>query len=137
MLLSSSDTPGEVKNVACKRDYYSNTLITLWDPIPTLDLTGIDPDIFYTVELVEITCGQNVSLSHTIVSTNNATEKGVDLMQIYKVIIAAKNNVREARNGPSVVIKGIVAINTHFLALIIIYILCYRGIYAPEWVHFI
>ena len=37
---------------------------------------------------------------------SNVTEEGLDLMQIYKAVIAARNNVRDARNGPSVEVKG-------------------------------
>ena len=35
-----------------------------------------------------------------------ATEENLDLMQIYKAVIAARNNVTAARNGPSVEIRG-------------------------------
>ena len=81
-------------------------LTVVWDLLPTLDLTDIDPDIVYTVELFMITCGQNVSISRTVVAGNSATEENLDLMQIYKAVIAARNNVREVRNGPSVEIRG-------------------------------
>ena len=104
------DTPGEVTNVLLERNYSSNVLIMIWDPLPTLDLTDIDPDILYTVELFKTTCGQNVPISHRIMSTNSASEESIDLMQIYKAVIAARNNVTEARNGPGVEIKGILKI---------------------------
>ena len=35
------------------------------------------------------------------------TEASLNLMQIYKAIVAARNNVPGARNGPSVEMKGI------------------------------
>ena len=95
-----------MKNVANKRNYSSNSLTTTWDPLPTLDLTDIDPDIVYTFELVEITCGQNVSISSNIMAEIISTVENLDMMQIYKAIIAARNNVREGRNGPSVEISG-------------------------------
>ena len=38
--------------------------------------------------------------------SKNSTGNEVDPMQIYKVIIAARNNVAEARNGPSEVMTG-------------------------------
>ena len=78
----------------------------MWDPLPTLDLTHIDPDIVYTVELFNIICDQNISISRTVVAKSNATVENLDLMQIYQAVIAARNNVREARNGPSVEIRG-------------------------------
>ena len=81
--------------------------MTLWNPLPTLDINNTDPDVLYTVELYLITCGQNIPINRTEVASNNVTEKGIDLMQIYKAVIAARNNVREARNGQSAKMEGI------------------------------
>ena len=64
--------------------------------MPSLDLTDADPDIIYAVEFFKITCGLNVHISRRI-----------DMMQVYKAVITARNNVMEARNGPSVEIGGI------------------------------
>ena len=105
-IIINIDTPGKIKNASCQRDYPLGSLTTLWDPLPTLDLTDIDPDIVYTVELFKITCGQNVSISRKVVAENYASEENLDLMQIYKAVIAAMNNLTEARNGPSVEIRG-------------------------------
>lgn len=102
----SSDTPERVHNVIIQREYSLDTLTVKWDLLPTLDLTDIDPDIVYTVKLFKITCGQNVSIDLTVVAGNSVTEENLDLMQIYKAVIAASNNVRGARNGPSVEISG-------------------------------
>jgi preprotein translocase subunit SecA len=57
--------------------------------------------------IYQITCGQNILINRTEVAGSNVTEEGLDLMQIYKAVIAARNNVREARNGLSVEMKGI------------------------------
>lgn len=81
--------------------------MTLWSPLPTLDITDVDPDILYTVEFYQITCGQNILINRTEVAGSNVSEEGLDLKQIYKAVVAARNNVREARNGPSVEMKGI------------------------------
>ena len=93
-------------NASSQRDYPSCSLTVLWDPLPTLDLTDIDPDIVNTIELFKITCGQNIPIDHKVVAGNNASEESLDLMQIYKAVIAAGNNVPAARNGPSVEIRG-------------------------------
>ena len=106
LCLSFSGTPGEVKNVFNHRSYSSNSLIITWDHLPSLDLTDIDPDLVYTVQLFEVTCDRNISVSHQVVARSNATIQNLDLMQVYKAVIAAKNNVREARNGPSVEMRG-------------------------------
>ena len=107
VVLSSSDTPGRVSNVICRMNYSSNSLMTLWDPLSTLDLTDVDPDIVYTVELFMITCSGNMSMDPTVVNGSSATTENLNLMQIYKAVIVARNNVREARNGPSAEIEGI------------------------------
>ena len=96
-----------MNNAALKRNYSTHSLTINWDPLSTLDLTNIDPDIVYSFELFKITCDQNVLISHrSVAAETSTTEVGLDLMQIYKAVIAARNNVREARNGPSVEIRG-------------------------------
>ena len=95
-----------MKKAYIHRNYSLGVLTIEWDPLPTLDLTDADPDIVYNVELVRITCGQNVSISQTSVVETSATVENLDLMQIYKAVISARNNVREARNGPSMEISG-------------------------------
>ena len=104
---SRADTPKQVENATCRRDYSEDELTTLWNPLPTLDINDTDPDILYTVELYQITCGQNILINRTEVAGSNVTEEGIDLMQIYKAVIAARNNVSDARNGPSAEMKGI------------------------------
>ena len=103
--LSFSDTPGNVSNASCERNYSSSVLTTSWASVPSLDLTDIDPDVVYSVDLFKITCGQDVSVSQEIVNGNNTTNT-LDLMQIYKAIITPRNNVEGARNGTSVILKG-------------------------------
>ena len=83
----------------------SDTVIIHWDVLPSLNLTDTDPDIVYVVELHRITCGQNMFVSREDVFVNS-TNNTVDPMEIYKVIITARNNVEGARNGTSVEIRG-------------------------------
>ena len=105
--MPSSDTPGKVKNVSCERDYSSGTLTTLWNPLPSLDLTDVDPDIIYNVELFKITRDQNVPMNQAVVARSSTTMENLDLMQVYKAVIVARNNVTGAINGPSVEMEGI------------------------------
>ena len=100
--------PGEVKNPIHQRDYLSKSLTTSWDPLFSLDLTDIDPDIVYKVELFETTCGRNVPIHQSDVAENSVAKENLDLMQIYKDVITPRNNVHGARNGPSVEIEGII-----------------------------
>ena len=84
----------------------SNTILIQWDAPPSLDLTDVEPDIVYSVELYKITCGQNIFINHKVVFVNS-TNNTVDPMEIYKVIITARSNVEGARNGNSVETRGI------------------------------
>ena len=106
LLLSSSDTPGEVQNPTCERNSPSNVLTTQWTSVPSLDINDTDPDIVYSVGLYQITCGQNVLLINSENVAGNSTSNTVDPTQIYRVVVAARNNVEEARNGPSVEMRG-------------------------------
>ncbi len=102
-----ADTPKQVVNISCRRDYSEEGLMTLWNSLPSLDINDTDPDILYTVELYQITCGQNILINRTEVAGSNITEEGLDLLQIYKAVIAARNNVGQAKNGPTAEMKGI------------------------------
>ena len=98
--------PGVVNNAIHVRNSHSDTLNIYWDILPSLDINDTNPDIVYSVELYEITCGQNILVSHDIVFGNN-TRKNIEPLQAYKVVITARNNVERARNGTSVVMRGI------------------------------
>ena len=97
-----------MNNVAIQRNYSSKSITITWDSLPSLDLTDSDPDIIYTIKIFKITCGHNVSISHEVVTGSTITKENLDLMQIYKVVIAARNNVSGAENGPSVEMEGII-----------------------------
>ena len=100
-----------MKNTACERNYSTNAitpkadLTTHWSSLPSLDLNDTDPDIVYSVELYKITCYEDIFMSREDVFVNS-TNNTVDPMEIYKVIITARNNVERARNGTSVEMKG-------------------------------
>ena len=102
---ASSGTPGKVKIVSKNRNSSSSLLTTRWSSLPSLDLNDTDPDIVYSVELYKITCGEDIFMSHEDVFVNS-TNNTVDPMEIYKVIITARNNVEGARNGTRTEISG-------------------------------
>ena len=71
-----------------------------WSPPFSLDLTNIEPDIVYCVEVYNITCGER----DLIVSDCDVTETSYtsnDLLDgyIYEYIVTPRSNVSEARNG--------------------------------------
>ena len=94
-----------MNNISINRNSLSALLTTRWSSLPSLDLNDTDPDIVYSVELYKITCGEDIFMSHEDVFVNS-TSNTVDPMEIYNVIITARNNVERARNGTSVEIKG-------------------------------
>ena len=86
----------------------SNTTIT-WTPPHSLDLTGVDPDIVYCVEVYNITCGRR----DLIISDCNVTEPSYTSDDIapdgymYEYIVTPRSNVEGARNGtPSQPLRG-------------------------------
>ena len=87
-----------MKNATSERNSLSSLLTTRWLSLPSLDLNDVDPDIVYSVELYKITCGEDIFMSREDVFVNS-TNNTVDPMEIYKVIITARNNVERARNG--------------------------------------
>ena len=94
-----------VRNVRVNRD--SSTLS--WTPPSSLDLTGVDLDIIYCVEVYNITCGRR----DLIVSDCNVTEPSYtsgDIASngyIYEYIVTPRSNVKGAKNGtPSQPLRG-------------------------------
>ena len=74
-----------------------------WDPPFSLDLTGVDPDIVYSVEVYNITCGGR----ELVISDCNVTENSYtsDVIApngyIYEYIVTPRSNVQGAHNGTS------------------------------------
>ena len=82
----------------------------------SLNLTGVDPDIVYCVEVYNITCG----VDDLVVSDCNVTEpRYVDnqLQQglIYRITVTPRSNgqnAQNAQNGTSNIKEGIIAHNS-------------------------
>ena len=126
-----------MQNASCQRNYSRDVLITTWNPLFSLDITDTDPDIVYSVEVFQITCGQNLFMNRTIVMDSNATLEGLDMMDIYRAVIAAANNVPEAMDGPSVEMIGIMMLRMLFRVPLYDMIAFCRDIYILAWIHFI
>ena len=62
--------------------------------------------------------------------TGSSTSNSVDPMQIYGVVVAARNNVEEARNGPSVKMRGKKYKLFHFFSII-------KYVYFPSFFFFL
>ena len=79
-----------------------------WEPPFSLDLTGVDPDIVYCVEVYNITCGRR----DLIISDCSVTEPSYtsdDIAPhgyIYEYTVTPRSNVPGARNGSSGTVTG-------------------------------
>ena len=94
-------------------DIMRDSSIITWDAPFSLDLTGLDPDIVYCVEVYNITC----EVDDMVVSDCNVTEpRFVDnrLQQgfIYRITITPRSNGQDAQNGTNNTKEG----NTTLLA---------------------
>ena len=93
----------------------SNPFVYSWTPPPTLDLTDVSPDVVYSIEVYNITCGANDLLG----TLNNLTvslyqNALLDPGHVYKVVVVPRSNVRGARNGTTFTKYGkILIINIH------------------------
>ena len=86
-----------------------NASTITWEPPFSLDLTGIDPDIVYCVEVYNITCG----VDDLVAGDCNVTEpRYVDrrLWQgyIYRITVTPRSNVQgvTVRNGTRLIKEG-------------------------------
>ena len=75
----------------------------------SLDLTGVDPNIVYCVEVYNITCGEN----DLVVGDCNVSEACIvnDQLQqgyIYRITITPRSNGQDAQNGTSSTKEGII-----------------------------
>ena len=79
-----------------------------WEPPFSLDLTGVDPDIVYCVEVYNITCGRR----DLIIGDCNVTEPSYtsdDIAPhgyIYEYTVTPRSNVQEATNGTGHTVIG-------------------------------
>ena len=81
-----------------------------WTPPPTLDLTNVEPDIVYCVEVYDITCGKTEYLSgpYDCDLLNPVYDADLDADKIYLVKVIARSNVVGAMNGTTLITTGII-----------------------------
>ena len=85
-----------------------NTSTLSWTAPFSLDLTNVDPDIAYCVDIYNITCGRR----DLVLSDCNVTEPSYTFDAsdgyIYEYTVTPRSNVEGARNGiPSNPLRGI------------------------------
>ena len=90
-------------------DLARNDSSLFWEPPFSLDLTAVDPNIVYCVEVYNITCGRR----DLIISDCNVTESSYtsdDIAPhgyIYEYTVTPRSNVEDAENGTSAEVAGI------------------------------
>ena len=83
----------------------------VWEAPFSLNLTNVEPDIVYCVEVYNITCGRG----HRLISDCNVMENSYtsDVLQagyIYEYTVTPRSNVERAQNGSSKTITGVCCI---------------------------
>ena len=86
-----------------KRNYSTIT----WEAPFSLDLTGVDPDIIYCVEVYKITCGvDDLVIGDCNVTEPRLVDNRLQQEYIYRITIIPRSNGRDAQNGTSNTTQG-------------------------------
>ena len=73
----------------------------------SLDLTDVDPDIVYCVEVYNITCGRSLLISECNVMETSYTNDALLPGCIYEYTVTPRSNVEGVRNGKSLTTRGL------------------------------
>ena len=83
----------------------ANTLS--WIPPFSLDLTGVDPDIVYCVQVYNITCGRrDLIVSECDVMETSYTSDALQPGYVYEYTVTPRSNVDGASNGSINIVTG-------------------------------
>ena len=72
-----------------------------WVPPFSLDLTSVEPDVVYCVEVYNITCGRSHLISECDVMDTSYTNDVLHLGYIYEYTVTPRSNVQGVANGTS------------------------------------
>ena len=80
-----------------------------WESPFSLNLTNIDPDIVYCVEVYNITCGERIFLLHdcNITETQFNINEIIHHMYVYEITVTPRSNVVGALNGTPLVVEDL------------------------------
>lgn len=88
-------------------DINFNEFAVTWDPPSSLDLTNVDPDIIYCVQVINTTCGtRSVLFSDCTVLQTTLSLTGYSQHYTYEIDITPRSNVEGAMNGSPRMIQG-------------------------------
>ena len=81
-----------------------------WEPPFTLNLTGVEPDIVYCVEVYNITCGEENLIASDCAVPNpiypSSVGDGLGPGYVYEITVTPRSNVPGAVNGSSFTKRG-------------------------------
>ena len=81
-----------------------------WEVPFSLNLTGVDPDIVYCVEVYNITCGvDDLVVGDCDVTEPHFIDNRLQQGNVYRITITPRSNGQDAQNGTSNTIEGILA----------------------------
>ena len=82
---------------------FNRSVISLtWNPPPSLNITNVEPDIAYCVDILLITCNkqQIIKTNCTVLQPKfTLMRSNPDPRELYQFIITPRNNVKGAING--------------------------------------
>lgn len=80
----------------------------LWIPPFSLDLTNINPDIIYCIQVTNATCGNGTILfSNCTIKETELNLSGYLWYYVYEFTVIPRNNVEGAMNGTPLVTEGL------------------------------
>ena len=89
-----------------------NSSTIAWMAPFSLDLTGVDPDIVYCVEVYNITCGvDDLVVGDCDVTEPRFVDNRLQQGYVYHIAITPRSNGQDAQNGTSNTKEGNTCIN--------------------------
>ena len=89
-------------------DINSNILELSWDAPFSLDLTNVDPDIIYYVQVINTTCGDgSITFRNGTITEIELNLFGYSQHHTYEVTITPRSNVEGAKNGTTLITQGL------------------------------
>ena len=89
-----------------------NSSTITWDPPFSLNLTGVDPNIVYCVEVYNITCRvDDLVVDDCDVTQPRFVDNRLQQGYIYHITITPRSNGQDAQNGASNTKEGILGYN--------------------------
>ena len=97
-----------VTNLASTRDPFH----IMWEPPFSLNLTGVEPDVIYSVEIIAIETDCNSTEDPLVLSDHNVTTnyydvKGLNQGYTYNITVTPRSNVDNACSGHPSVLEGL------------------------------